>query len=130
MLVSIFDLLLWCKENYYDLLSMITRKELLDAAEQAAPILNHLDELEEEAMKAIFFEKVMAPKFGKIMPLISPTKEKILASGLGRDEYVIYKGACSQCRKPLEFKLRKTAIVTHSFPFYQNFIESCPEHNT
>lgn len=107
---------------------MITRKELLDAAEQAAPILNHLDELEEEAMKAIFFEKVMAPTFGKIMPLISPTKEKILASGLGRDEYVIYKGACSQCGKPLEFKLRKTAIVTHSFPFYQNFIESCPEH--
>lgn len=107
---------------------IITRKELLEAAELETPILNHLDELEEEAMKAIFFEKVMVPKFGKVMPLISPTKEKILASGLGRDEYVIYKGACSQCGEPLVFKLRKTAIVTHSFPFYQNFIESSPEY--
>lgn len=104
---------------------IISRKELLEAAENGTPILNHLDELTEDAMKVIFFERVPTCEgSSKTTPLISPTKERVLTGNMGRNEYVIYKGTCSRCGETVEFKLRKTDIVTHTFPFFQNIIES------
>ena len=108
---------------------IISRKELLEAAENGTPILNHLDELTEDAMKAIFFERVPICE-GSIStkPLISPSKERVLTKNLGRNEYVIYKGTCSRCGETVEFKLTRTDIITHSFPFYRGISEIGSRH--
>lgn len=108
---------------------IISRKEILEAAENGTPILNHLDELAEDAMKAIFFERVPICE-GSIgtKPLISPSKERVLTKNLGRNEYVIYKGTCSRCGETVEFKLTRTDIVTHSFPFYRGISEFGSRH--
>lgn len=103
---------------------IISRKELLEAAENGTPILNHLDELTEDAMKAIFFERVpICEGSSGTKPLISPSKERGLTNNMGRNEYVIYKGTCDRCGETVEFKLTRTDIVTHSFPFYRGISE-------
>lgn len=83
---------------------IISRKELLEAAENGTPILNHLDELTEDAMMAIFFERVpICERSTSTKPLISPSNERVLTRNSGRSEYVIYRGPGIRCGETVEF---------------------------